>query len=93
MQVTGGINSNDMGTNHILHHTIGRSDSSAQEMEAFRPFVCVAVGAPLPQTPSASCIPRTYTCHAAQILVGMHGLHCKLQLWLSVSTASDSFRR
>ena len=42
-QITGGINSNDKGTNHILHHTIGRSDSTEQEIEAFRPFVCHAV--------------------------------------------------
>jgi hypothetical protein len=37
------VNSNDMGTNHIIHHTIGRSDGTSQEIEAFRPFVCSAV--------------------------------------------------
>ncbi|KAK9830951.1 hypothetical protein WJX81_001721 [Elliptochloris bilobata] len=41
--ITGGINSNDKGTNHILHHTIGRFDNPDQEIEAFRPFVCYAV--------------------------------------------------
>ena len=44
MQITGGINSNDKGTNHILHHTIGRSDSTEQEIEAY-PAVCVPCGA------------------------------------------------
>ncbi len=42
-QITGGVNSNDMGTNHIIHHTIGRSDGTSQEIDAFRPFVCDAV--------------------------------------------------
>jgi len=42
-QITGGVNSNDMGTNHIIHHTIGRSDGTSQDIEAFRPFVCDAV--------------------------------------------------
>lgn len=40
--ITGGPNSNDSGTNRVLHHTIGSSESFAQEMEAFRPFVCRA---------------------------------------------------
>lgn len=40
--ITGGPNSNDSGTNRVLHHTIGSSESFAQEMEAFRPFVCKA---------------------------------------------------
>jgi pyruvate decarboxylase len=40
--VTGGPNSNDGGTNRVLHHTIGSSESFNQEMEAFKPFVCKA---------------------------------------------------
>ena len=40
--ITGGPNSNDSGTNRVLHHTIGSSESFAQEMEAFKPFVCKA---------------------------------------------------
>ena len=40
--ITGGPNSNDSGTNRVLHHTIGSSESFAQEMEAFKPFVCRA---------------------------------------------------
>mgnify|MGYP002628742339 CR=1 FL=1 len=34
--ITGGPNSNDSGTNRVLHHTIGSSESFAQEMEAFK---------------------------------------------------------
>ena len=57
MQITGGINSNDKGTNHILHHTIGRSDSTEQEIEAFRPFVCHAVRTVLLSMPLSATAP------------------------------------
>lgn len=38
--ITGGPNSNDWGTNRILHHTVGRPDGDFdQESKAFAPFV------------------------------------------------------
>ena len=40
-----------MGTNHIIHHSIGRSDGTSQEIEAFRPFVCDAARCPAPCSP------------------------------------------
>ena len=74
MQITGGINSNDKGTNHILHHTIGRSDSTEQEIEAFRPFVCHAVRTVLLSMPLLATAPLgTSPCCLAQCcMVVMH---------------------
>jgi pyruvate decarboxylase len=37
--VVGGPNSNDYGTNRILHHTIGLPDFS-QELRCFQPVTC-----------------------------------------------------
>lgn len=42
--IVGGPNTNDYGTNRILHHTIGLPDFS-QEMKCFRPVTCYQVNA------------------------------------------------
>ena len=39
----GGPNSNDLGTNHILHHTIGSTDWH-QEFRCFKEVTCAQVG-------------------------------------------------
>jgi pyruvate decarboxylase len=41
--IVGGPNSNDYGTNRILHHTIGISDFN-QELRCFRAVTCFQVG-------------------------------------------------
>ena len=38
----GGPNSNDLGTNHILHHTIGKPDWG-QEHRCFQQVTCESV--------------------------------------------------
>ncbi len=40
--LVGGPNSNDYGTNHILHHTIGETDFS-QEFRCFKEVTCAQV--------------------------------------------------
>lgn len=40
--IVGGPNSNDYGTNRILHHTIGLSDFT-QEIQCFRTVTCYQV--------------------------------------------------
>lgn len=43
----GGPNSNDLGTNHILHHTIGSTDWH-QEFRCFKEVTCAQVGVAKP---------------------------------------------
>jgi TPP-dependent 2-oxoacid decarboxylase len=45
--IAGGPNSNDYGTNRILHHTIGVPDFS-QELRCFQTVTCYQVRAPSP---------------------------------------------
>jgi TPP-dependent 2-oxoacid decarboxylase len=40
--LVGGPNSNDYGTNHVLHHTIGETDFS-QEFRCFKEVTCAQV--------------------------------------------------
>lgn len=44
--IVGGPNTNDFGTNRILHHTIGLPDFS-QELQCFRTVTCYQVNVPL----------------------------------------------
>ncbi|KAK1424785.1 hypothetical protein QVD17_20123 [Tagetes erecta] len=51
--IVGGPNSNDYGTNRILHHTIGLPDFS-QELQCFRTVTCaqvMSIGEILPHSP------------------------------------------
>ena len=41
--ITGGPNSNDFGTNRILHHTVGDPDFH-QELRCFKEVTCAQVG-------------------------------------------------
>lgn len=51
--IVGGPNSNDYGTNRILHHTIGLPDFS-QELRCFQTVTCYQVSFSLQFTPSLS---------------------------------------
>ncbi|THU64929.1 hypothetical protein C4D60_Mb01t31670 [Musa balbisiana] len=49
--IVGGPNTNDYGTNRILHHTIGLPDFS-QEVRCFQTVTCYQVLPPSPSSPS-----------------------------------------
>uniref|UniRef100_A0A7S0YE52 pyruvate decarboxylase n=1 Tax=Polytomella parva TaxID=51329 RepID=A0A7S0YE52_9CHLO len=41
--ISGGPNSNDFSSNHVLHHTIGLSNDYGQQLRAFREVTCCQV--------------------------------------------------
>lgn len=39
--INGGVNSNDMaGSQHVLHHTVGRPGDYGQQLRAYKEFTC-----------------------------------------------------